>query len=334
VILIKPKYRDERGEVFIAVGYGLEGVITDKRAKRIIENIMIPNFKKNQFYEGCDLALDKLMSMAKGEYSDPVRSDMSDGKIILLSFLGLMGLAIALIIIYFIYVCHRKVSSKYKAYYYEGKPNKENLLNYVEELERAFSKKYPKLKRFISKYIRNKRFLKKYLPKIEDRFFCIKMDGRNRHKVFWEFSDIFLKIIFIFMILIGIILFIISVMSMSVILAVIIGIVYFFFCRVFLSFLSAVALIILDVRQMKGKRVAGISITAFALEALLKKNVERIYSDDNGRWYYYPVVGGAFLGGFGHTSHGGFAGSSGMGSFGGGGFGGGGFGGGGAGGGW
>ena len=39
VILVKPK-TSSSGEVFIAVGYGLEGAVPDAYAKRIIENVM------------------------------------------------------------------------------------------------------------------------------------------------------------------------------------------------------------------------------------------------------------------------------------------------------
>jgi len=42
VILLKPKSSEEKGEVFIATGYGLEGVLPDAICKRIIEKEMIP----------------------------------------------------------------------------------------------------------------------------------------------------------------------------------------------------------------------------------------------------------------------------------------------------
>ena len=49
VLLIKPKTPNSKGEVFIAVGYGLEGVIPDAIAKRIVENEIIPSFKQNDY---------------------------------------------------------------------------------------------------------------------------------------------------------------------------------------------------------------------------------------------------------------------------------------------
>jgi len=50
IILLKPKVGNKRGEVFIATGYGLEDVIPDALANRIIDKEMIPEFKKNDYY--------------------------------------------------------------------------------------------------------------------------------------------------------------------------------------------------------------------------------------------------------------------------------------------
>jgi uncharacterized protein len=67
VILVKPKTDDSRGEVFIATGYGLEGAIPDATAKMIVENEMIPEFKKGNNFQGVMNATQTLMALAKGE---------------------------------------------------------------------------------------------------------------------------------------------------------------------------------------------------------------------------------------------------------------------------
>lgn len=69
VLLVKPKRHGEKGEVFIAVGYGLEGAIPDVTAKRIVEREMIPHFMENDYYGGVVAALDVLMPLAAGEIS-------------------------------------------------------------------------------------------------------------------------------------------------------------------------------------------------------------------------------------------------------------------------
>ncbi len=45
VLALSPKTSDRKGQVFIAVGYGLEGAIPDVTANRIIDMEMIPEFK-------------------------------------------------------------------------------------------------------------------------------------------------------------------------------------------------------------------------------------------------------------------------------------------------
>lgn len=68
LILVKPTGRQGERGAFIAVGYGLEGVITDALSRRIIENEMIPNFKNKNFYQGLDQASNVLMKLALGEF--------------------------------------------------------------------------------------------------------------------------------------------------------------------------------------------------------------------------------------------------------------------------
>lgn len=68
VILVKPK-TSSPGQVFIAVGYGLEGAIPDAYAKRIINNEMIPCFMENDYYDGVYKACEVLMKLASGEIS-------------------------------------------------------------------------------------------------------------------------------------------------------------------------------------------------------------------------------------------------------------------------
>ena len=70
VILVKPKYSNsDKGQAFIAVGYGLEPAIPDAIAKRIVENEMFPHFRNNDYYGGINKATDVLMAMASGEIS-------------------------------------------------------------------------------------------------------------------------------------------------------------------------------------------------------------------------------------------------------------------------
>ena len=67
VLLVKPKVAGSAGQVFIAVGYGLEGAIPDAYAKRIIDNELIPHFMHGDYFGGVESACEVLMKLASGE---------------------------------------------------------------------------------------------------------------------------------------------------------------------------------------------------------------------------------------------------------------------------
>ena len=58
--------KDDR-KARIEVGYGLEGVLPDVIAKRIIENVMIPQFKQGDYYAGLDAGIDSVAGVIEGE---------------------------------------------------------------------------------------------------------------------------------------------------------------------------------------------------------------------------------------------------------------------------
>ena len=65
VIVLSP----EAHEVFIATGYGLEGVLPDVTCHRIAEKNMKPHFREEEYYEGLRAGLEVLMPVAAKEYS-------------------------------------------------------------------------------------------------------------------------------------------------------------------------------------------------------------------------------------------------------------------------
>jgi uncharacterized protein len=58
-------------KVYIATGYGMEGVVPDITSKQIIEDEIIPNFKQQNYYHGFDLAADAIIKASRGEYVAP-----------------------------------------------------------------------------------------------------------------------------------------------------------------------------------------------------------------------------------------------------------------------
>jgi uncharacterized protein len=70
VILVKPKTSESNGQVFVATGYGLEGVLPDAIVNNaVVDNEMIPSFKENNYYEGIDKGTNVIMQITRGEYS-------------------------------------------------------------------------------------------------------------------------------------------------------------------------------------------------------------------------------------------------------------------------
>jgi uncharacterized protein len=70
VVLLKPKTEDTRGEIFIATGYGLEGVLPDAIVNNAVVNTeMIPRFKDGDYFGGLAAGLNVIMDITRGEYT-------------------------------------------------------------------------------------------------------------------------------------------------------------------------------------------------------------------------------------------------------------------------
>jgi uncharacterized protein len=54
--------------VRIEVGYGLEGKLTDLMSGRIVDRIIVPNFKEGRFDQGFSEGVDAIIGTVKGEY--------------------------------------------------------------------------------------------------------------------------------------------------------------------------------------------------------------------------------------------------------------------------
>jgi uncharacterized protein len=61
----------------IEVGYGLEGVLTDKTAHEIIEYVLKPKFRQGSFYNGITDATNSIIKAINGEYTPSNKSNSS-----------------------------------------------------------------------------------------------------------------------------------------------------------------------------------------------------------------------------------------------------------------
>ncbi len=103
VVAISPKTIERRGQVFIAVGYGLEGVLPDATVNRIIDNEVIPEFKvggPDAYAWGIRNALHVIGPLASGEIQgyEPVAPLGAAGIIVTLLFFGFLFLLPILIV--------------------------------------------------------------------------------------------------------------------------------------------------------------------------------------------------------------------------------------------
>ncbi len=94
IILISPK--NHQHGITIQTGYGLEGAVPDAIAKRIIEKVIIPDFREGKYYAGLDSATNVIMSLTRGEFTadNYMKKGGGEGKI--------PGAAFVIIIILFI----------------------------------------------------------------------------------------------------------------------------------------------------------------------------------------------------------------------------------------
>ena len=81
LILISPK--NHQHGITIQTGYGLEGAVPDAIAKRIIERVILPDFKQGAYYAGLDSATNVLMALTRGEFTadNYMKKSGGEGKI-------------------------------------------------------------------------------------------------------------------------------------------------------------------------------------------------------------------------------------------------------------
>ncbi len=104
LILVKPKLANEKGEVFVAVGYGLEAVVPDAVARQaIVGTELLPAFKQNDYFTGLDRSTDVLISLTSGEFTADqyVKATKKGGKG------GIGGFAFILIILVLVFLFKR-----------------------------------------------------------------------------------------------------------------------------------------------------------------------------------------------------------------------------------
>ena len=65
----------------IEVGYGLEGALNDATAKRIVSEVIVPYFKKGDFYGGIEAGIQSIIRVIEGEPLPPPRHSASRSRV-------------------------------------------------------------------------------------------------------------------------------------------------------------------------------------------------------------------------------------------------------------
>lgn len=100
VILIKPSGGKGERKTFIATGRGLEGAIPDYTCNEIVENELLPNFKRGEFYKGITEAVNVLESLSKGEFNSDQyakKNQKKDSWVVIIIILGIIILVVFII---------------------------------------------------------------------------------------------------------------------------------------------------------------------------------------------------------------------------------------------
>ena len=70
--------KDDR-KIAINTGYGVEGSLTDALSRRIIENVIIPQFKQDDYYGGLNNGADAIFQVLNGEFQEDRTFDDNPG---------------------------------------------------------------------------------------------------------------------------------------------------------------------------------------------------------------------------------------------------------------
>ncbi len=85
-------------KIAINTGYGVEASLTDAMSRRIIESIIIPEFKRGDYYSGLNKGADSIFQVLTGEFKEDRTFETNDG-LSLRAFLPFLIFFIILIIL-------------------------------------------------------------------------------------------------------------------------------------------------------------------------------------------------------------------------------------------
>ncbi len=206
----------------------------------------------------------------------------------------LLYLACMLIVVPFVYIGYLKihiVPEEQLPYHFEGEFTAKDIINHVEGLEKILGKKFSKFKRFIELLDDDTDGdLRTHSEIINSALLCIKFNGRRRLVVFWESSDVMLKVIVLLLpLIVAIIVFISNIYyGLGGIIMSLIPMV--FIVPLILTLFSNFLRISQDILKKKGNQIPALSLAFLAVEALINTHLARSFDNETRDHYYYTMI--------------------------------------------
>ena len=96
VLLISTEAGNRR--LNISTGYGVEGALPDVTASHIINELIVPSFKGNDYYGGIDNGIDAIIKATRGEYQAPAgyhkKRGLSAGRVVFIIIIIIVLLSV------------------------------------------------------------------------------------------------------------------------------------------------------------------------------------------------------------------------------------------------
>ena len=193
--------------------------------------------------------------------------------------------------IYLGYLNNHKLPANKKPYHFKGEYNAKHIIEYVEGLEVLFGKSFLKFKQLIEEYDKDSEGdLREHAEVMDSIILCIKLNGRKRLTVFWDYSDTFLKAIILLLPVIGVAVVVISHKYFGLS-GLVMGLIpMIFIMPIMLTIFSYFLQFSKYIIRKRGKTVPALNLAFFAMEALINRNIKRSYDKITRDYYYHTII--------------------------------------------
>lgn len=206
----------------------------------------------------------------------------------------MLSIVCLLILVPFVYIAYLKnhtIPNKQMPFHFKGEYKARDILEHVEELEIIFGKKFSTFKKSIKQFDNDSECdISEHSEVINSILICIKLNGRKRLTVFWDFSDTMLKVMILLLPLIGAIVILISHIYFGLGGLVMSLIPMLFIMPVILIIFSYFLKFSQNIFRKRGKPKPALSLAFLAMEALINTKIARSFDNKSGDYFYYTKI--------------------------------------------